>query len=165
MMEWNRLVRGGFSYEALATATYTSLQDGDDVGLDVGQGCAFRGDTHVRNKGWLSNDSASKTGIISEQDDTVEVKHESGIRYLHEGETNPDADLPHVRGKRKDERSVVLLEASCVLGIFSVKFLASLVGIVVACGFCDMIGVFLDLPRVFLGLRSLESESSEHVDD
>jgi hypothetical protein len=145
-------------------ATYTSLQDGDDVCLDIGQRLPSRGDAHVLDKGRLSDDSTSKAGVISEQDDTAKGKRDSDIRYLHKRARIPDANLPHVSGKRKNEGSVVLLEASCVLSILGVEFLASLVGIVIACRLSDMIGVFFDFPRIFLGLRSLESESSEHVD-
>jgi hypothetical protein len=54
-------------------STHSSLQDRDDVSLDIGQLFApsWSGNTHVTNESGLGDDSTSETGIVTEEDDTV----------------------------------------------------------------------------------------------
>jgi hypothetical protein len=53
--------------------THSSLQDRDDVSLDIGQLFApgWSGDSHVTDESGLGDDSTSETGIVTEEDDTV----------------------------------------------------------------------------------------------
>ena len=53
--------------------THSSLQDRDDVSLDIRQLFApnWSGNTHITKERGLGDDSTSETGIVTEEDDTM----------------------------------------------------------------------------------------------
>jgi len=68
---WRARGKRGRTSGMTVVETHSSLQDGDDVSLDIGESLAGGGNTHVTNKGRLSDDTTSETGIVSEKDDTI----------------------------------------------------------------------------------------------
>lgn len=59
--------------------THSSLQDRDDVSLDVCQWFPRGGDSHITDESGLGNDSTSETGIVTEEDDATNVSQKQDV--------------------------------------------------------------------------------------
>lgn len=53
-----------------STEETTSLEDRDDIGLDVRHVGGITGDAHVPQEGRLSDNTSSQAGVVTEQNDT-----------------------------------------------------------------------------------------------
>lgn len=78
-VEANRKVSARLERESCACKTHSSLQDRDDVSLDVRQRFPRGGDSHITDESRLGDDSTSETGIVTEEDDATNVSQRQDV--------------------------------------------------------------------------------------
>jgi hypothetical protein len=78
-VEANRKVSARLERESRACKTHSSLQDRDDVSLDVCQWFPRGGDSHITDESRLGDDSTSETGIVTEEDDATNVSQRQDV--------------------------------------------------------------------------------------